>query len=271
MARNINLKYEIINLIETGKLLQIDKIKIVYEYKRTYEELSNMFVFGLRSNERTPSNQCWRFELPDSECLYDNRQVMIIKLDNVINVTDFWMVINYAESLFCIYSIVLVSDILEIPLGIKANFQEAPCGMNLQSFAINNGDIFSQQKTVYLNHTVFGTPTHYKASIYEDFRDVNWTDYITEPTFELPEAGVTTIYLQLKDAESESDILNDSIGWHGLNTHSVSEEISSFDIDSYVDEISVAQLANHHTENIGEIIEAFVADVYSEEFIDEHI
>lgn len=91
------------------------------------------------------------------------------------------------------------------------DFIEAPLSLN--GFSINNGNSSTVDSNVTLNFDCVGTPTHYIASENLDFAGANWIPYIANPAFILStlQSGIKTVYIKLKNATTETPVLNDSI------------------------------------------------------------
>jgi hypothetical protein len=138
-----------------------------------------------------------------------------------------------------LYVEVLNSDIVEIKrIALIVAQASSLIGHNVSttgslkilSCLINNGDIFSEGSTVVVKSICLGDPTHYRISKFNDFRDFGWSDYREEVFFELYEAGLNTIYYQVKNAEEESVILERSIGWHGFEKVIAQEQCALSDV-----------------------------------------
>jgi hypothetical protein len=79
-------------------------------------------------------------------------------------------------------------------------------------FAINNGAASTTSRTVTLNNTCTGSPTHYMASESSSFSGASWQTYSTAPSFTLSSGnGTKTVYLKVKNAAGESTVISDSI------------------------------------------------------------
>ena len=82
----------------------------------------------------------------------------------------------------------------------------------LKSFNINNGAASTTSRTVTLNNTCTGSPTHYMASGSSSFSGASWQTYSTAPSFTLSSGnGTKTVYLKVKNAAGESSVISDSI------------------------------------------------------------
>ena len=209
-------KFNILNMLVNGKLRLPDKIKLAYRYKKDSTGKAYVYVFGYKPDTVKPFMLTYQYELYDSECPRERTMTTIIELKTVPMITDYMLVISNYEELNDLYNVVGVFDDTEIPYGRTADDTEFDCGFDLQTFEINNGDIFTYKPTVTLNHTYFGgSPTNYRVSRYQDFSDTDWQIYTALPTTSLYTIGLNTFYFQLKTADEESQILSDSIGWHG--------------------------------------------------------
>lgn len=93
------------------------------------------------------------------------------------------------------------------------------------TYTINDGSIFSGSGTVILNNSCNNSPTHYRASRYEDFRDTSWNPYSQTPSFDLYSVGLNRIYLQVKNAEYSSDVIYREVAWHGMETAEIEESV----------------------------------------------
>lgn len=83
----------------------------------------------------------------------------------------------------------------------------------VSTFQINNGDAETVSRTVTLNNTATGGPTHYKASENSNFDGAIWQAYSVGPSFTLSAGdGSKTVYFKVKNAGgSESNTAIDSI------------------------------------------------------------
>lgn len=93
------------------------------------------------------------------------------------------------------------------------------------SYTINDGSIFSGSGTVILNNSCNNSPTHYRASRYEDFRDTSWNPYSQTPSFDLYAVGLNRIYLQVKNAEYSADVIYREVAWHGIEAAEIEESV----------------------------------------------
>ncbi len=84
-------------------------------------------------------------------------------------------------------------------------------------FQINNGTAETTSRTVTLNNTATGGPTHYMASESASFTDATWQPYAAAPFFTLSAGdGVKTVYFKVKNANGEPAMVNDSITFKEL-------------------------------------------------------
>lgn len=202
----------------SGTKLQPDKFKFTYEYKDGVDDLdfATVYVIGIEPDKTTPTVLASFYDLPKSACPAEKTMATVIELQNVTNVVDMFCIvtgINYLEEFHFASA---VFDISQIKHGVEADYDDIECGLFLRTFTLNNGEIFSWDNIVNLNHTFSGdTPTHYRVSRYEDFADTDWQVYTAVPTTELYAIGPNTFYFQLKNDSEESGILSSSIGWHG--------------------------------------------------------
>jgi hypothetical protein len=79
-------------------------------------------------------------------------------------------------------------------------------------FAINNGISSTRSRTVTLNNSATGNPTHYMASEYYSFSGAIWKTYSTAPGFTLSvRNGTKTVYFKVKNALGVSGVRSDTI------------------------------------------------------------
>ena len=88
-------------------------------------------------------------------------------------------------------------------------------------FRINGGASGSRSRTVTLNNTATGIPTHYMASENADFAGARWRPYSEAPVFTLagtyaPKTlsvsdGVKTLYFKVRNDDGESAPVSDDI------------------------------------------------------------
>lgn len=90
---------------------------------------------------------------------------------------------------------------------------EAISAIVLNSVSVNAGAASTTSRTVSVAIATSKAPTHYRMGEVADLSGVAWTAFVSSPiSFTLTEStGVKTVYVQVKDATSESSILNDSI------------------------------------------------------------
>jgi hypothetical protein len=82
----------------------------------------------------------------------------------------------------------------------------------LNSFFINNDSASTSTSSVALNNSATGSPTHYMASESQDFSGAPWQAYSLAPSFMLNQGnGTKIVYLKVKNAIGESNVLNDAI------------------------------------------------------------
>jgi hypothetical protein len=82
----------------------------------------------------------------------------------------------------------------------------------VSTFRINNGTTETASRTVTLNNTATGSPTHYMASESSGFADATWLTYAVAPGFTLGAGdGAKTVYFKVKNANGESAAVNDAI------------------------------------------------------------
>ena len=94
-------------------------------------------------------------------------------------------------------------------LSDAITFNELPA---VTSFQINNGAADTESRTVTLNHTATGLPTHYMASENNGFSGASWQAYNAAPSFTLSAGdGVKTVYFKVKNANGDSSAVSDSI------------------------------------------------------------
>jgi len=90
---------------------------------------------------------------------------------------------------------------------------------SVTSFSINNGAASTASRTVTLNNSCAGGPTHYMASESSSFSGAAWQTYSTAPSFTLSTGnGAKTVYFKVKNTFGESGVksakitLNESTG-----------------------------------------------------------
>jgi len=82
---------------------------------------------------------------------------------------------------------------------LEATGPAATGGLVVDDFRINGGAGTTQTRTVTLNHSATGQPTHYRASQSLDFKDAGWEIYVPAPAFELtPGDGKKVVYFQVR-------------------------------------------------------------------------
>ena len=209
-------KYDIINGYAQGKLLKPDKVKIVYRYKENQLATSKLYLLGYVQDETSPRLLIGGYPLTDSLCPAERVMTEVIEVANELKVSAMRILISNYEQLKDVHLIDAVYDIVDIPLGLKDDEGNFTCGFALMSFAINNGAIYTYDNAVTLNHTYNGTPTHYRASMLSDFSDAEWIPHTDVPEFTIAIRGINRVYLQLKNATEESNVLYDDIGWSGI-------------------------------------------------------
>ncbi len=82
----------------------------------------------------------------------------------------------------------------------------------LTSFQIDNGAGTTSSRTVTLNNTAAGSPTHYMASQSSIFSGAVWKPYSTAPSFTLSAAkGNKTVYFKVSNPAGASNVMNTGI------------------------------------------------------------
>ena len=83
----------------------------------------------------------------------------------------------------------------------------------LESFVINSGQEFTQDRNVILNITYSGqAPSHYMVSEDMSFTGASWIEYVEKPTFKLSSGfNAKTVYVKLKNAYGETGVLSAGI------------------------------------------------------------
>ncbi len=82
----------------------------------------------------------------------------------------------------------------------------------LTSFQIDNGAGTTSSRTVTLNNTAAGSPTHYMASQSSIFSGAVWKQYSTAPSFTLSAAmGSKTVYFKVNNPAGVSNVMNAGI------------------------------------------------------------
>jgi len=80
------------------------------------------------------------------------------------------------------------------------------------TFQINSGADEATNRTVTLNNTATGSPTHYMASESLTFKRATWKVYTGAPRFKLSASkGLKTVYFKVKNAKGESSLVSDAI------------------------------------------------------------
>ena len=125
---NINKRYDIWNLINSGIHLQPDKIKITYRYKKAQDENCHVYAFGLIPDATKPVMLAYGALLYDSKCPRERAMTTILELNNVLKVTDIYIIIAHYELLQDVYSITGVWDSKDIQLGRGTTDVEFDCG-----------------------------------------------------------------------------------------------------------------------------------------------
>ncbi|MFC1718239.1 tandem-95 repeat protein, partial [Candidatus Poribacteria bacterium] len=94
----------------------------------------------------------------------------------------------------------------------KGGTDIATVTVEVQWFAINNGDAYTDSRTVNLNNTANGNPTHYMASEKSSFKGAKWQTYSIAPSFTLSRKdGKKTVWLKVKYDDGESVPVSDDI------------------------------------------------------------
>lgn len=109
------------------------------------------------------------------------------------------------------YFVQMLKDGLKEPYLARINKWVSP--PVLESFAINGGQDFTQDRNVTLNITYSGqAPSHYMASENANFAGASWVEYTANPTFKLSEGfNAKTVYVKLKNVYGETGTLSDGI------------------------------------------------------------
>lgn len=83
----------------------------------------------------------------------------------------------------------------------------------LTAVSINSGAASTDNRTVSVGLTYTGTPTHYRIGEVADLSAVSWVAFTSSPlSYQVADgAGTKTIYVQLKNSVSESDVQHDDI------------------------------------------------------------
>ena len=125
--RYVEREYPIWNLINSGKKMQPDKVKVTYKYKGTYDDLAAVYVFGFEPGETTPTLLAFNYLLTDSTCTMERNMTHMIELQNEIDVVDIYVLIGHYESLSDVHNVVGVFDLKDIQLGVKSGASEFNC------------------------------------------------------------------------------------------------------------------------------------------------
>ena len=77
--------------------------------------------------------------------------------------------------------------------------------LTVSSFTLNAGKSTTRKRTVNLNASVSGTPTHYRVAEHWSFDDAEWQEYTVGPQFTLSEgAGQKKVYFQVRKLSGTS-------------------------------------------------------------------
>lgn len=117
---------------------------------------------------------------------------------------------EYAYDDAC-YFVQMLKPGLKEPYLVRINKWVSP--PVLESFTINSGQDFTQDRNVTLNITYSGqAPSHYMASENAGFAGASWVEYTATPTFKLSEGfNAKTVYVKLKNVYGETGTLSDGI------------------------------------------------------------
>jgi len=229
----------------SGTRMQPDKVKLTYEYKSDVaaEDFATLYIFGIEPEKTTPTVLASYYNLPKSTCSLVQTMATVIELKNTANVVDMFGYITGFDLLKDCHFISAVADITSIKPGIEADDTAIDCDdkITLLTFRMDSGAIYSYDGTVTLNHTYAGgVPTHYRVSMLPDLSDAEWLTYESLPQFCLSKRGINTVYLQLKDATDESNILSGDIGWSGWIDISTEDTFNPY-----------IEIATNYNESIG--------------------
>lgn len=108
--------------------------------------------------------------------------------------------------------------------SLKQNFLDrlnvTPGGLSLTSITVNNGASSTTSRDVSVSPSYKGSPTRYRIGETSDLSSATWVDYtVGEIPYTLSSGyGSKTIYLQLKDADTESVIRQATIEYREAST-----------------------------------------------------
>lgn len=107
---------------------------------------------------------------------------------------------------------------------VKLWWEKIASTPTVNSLAINNGSSSTTNRTVYLNNSCSGSPSHYMASESSSFTGASWLNYSSAPTFSLSSgSGTKTIYFKVKNSAGLiSPVKTDTIYLNSVITYSCS-------------------------------------------------
>jgi len=83
---------------------------------------------------------------------------------------------------------------------------------SLSSISLDSGAVSTFSRTVRVNFSYKGVPTHYMLSEESDFSDASWITFASPVTYELTsDCGIKVLFAKIKDATGVSKICSDTI------------------------------------------------------------
>lgn len=111
---------------DSGKLYRLDAVKISYKYKMFYDDLTSIWIFGIKPGETRARLLTGNNILPVTESP-TVEGAMVFELRDKTLVSDFWMIIKHNESLEDLYDIQCVYEVYEIGPGVEATAEAISC------------------------------------------------------------------------------------------------------------------------------------------------
>lgn len=131
-TRNMNREFPVWNLVNSGKQMQPDKIKITYRYRASATETCNAYVFGLEPDVTKPTLLLSQALLNDSTCPRERYVTTVLELNNTIKIVDMYVVISYYNMLQDCETVTGVCDVVDIKQGRSTTDAEIDCnGVNI--------------------------------------------------------------------------------------------------------------------------------------------
>ncbi len=100
----------------------------------------------------------------------------------------------------------------DVSLELSITIDAAGTPLTVDSFSLNSGASSTTSRTVTLNNSCSGSPTHHMASESSSFTGASWQIYSTSPSFALSSGdGTKQVYFKVKNAAVESSSTSDTI------------------------------------------------------------